>query len=426
MVDERWKRILQLWLWALAVAALVGVFVFVLAVAPSLLIGHPPKGLSAADELTARNNVRTTLVQALAGLAVAGGLVVTYRTYRQNRAEQDRTYERELYAKAVEQLGHEKAPVRLGALYSLERLAQDKSERRQTIVDVICAYLRMPFSPTAPARNPESEATGDRGERKTETETRTDESGSTWQQERQVRLTAQRILADHLRGGNAKPRLSTDPPSSPSPRFWPDIRLDLVGATLIDFNLEDGRIAEADFGGATFSGGAWFRGATFSGGAWFRGATFSGDAVFDGKATFSGDASFGGATFSGDARFDWAAFSGDAGFGGATFSGDAGFGGAAFSYGAMFRGATFRRDAKFDRATFSHGAWFSKAAFGGGAVFDKATFDGDSWSDGVSSSGFRGATFSGGEDSLSFELSRRPVTGPWTSLADGMVPRAGQ
>ena len=36
------------------VAALVGVFVFVLAVSPSLLIGHPPKGLSAADELTAR------------------------------------------------------------------------------------------------------------------------------------------------------------------------------------------------------------------------------------------------------------------------------------------------------------------------------------------------------------------------------------
>jgi len=38
-------------------------------------------------------------VQALAGLAVAGGLIVTYRTYRQNRVEQDRTYERELYAR---------------------------------------------------------------------------------------------------------------------------------------------------------------------------------------------------------------------------------------------------------------------------------------------------------------------------------------
>ena len=117
MVDESQKRIPR-WLWALAGAALVGVFVFVFAVAPSLLIGPPPKGLSAADELKARNDVRTTLVQALAGLAVAGGLVVTYRTYRLNqteqkdaRAEQDRTYqlnqteqqrayERDLHARA--------------------------------------------------------------------------------------------------------------------------------------------------------------------------------------------------------------------------------------------------------------------------------------------------------------------------------------
>ena len=79
------------------------------------------------------------------------------------RTEQDRTYERELYAKAVEQLGHEKAPVRLGALYSLERLAQDKPERRQTIVNVICAYLRMPFPLTVPASKAESAAAGEQG-----------------------------------------------------------------------------------------------------------------------------------------------------------------------------------------------------------------------------------------------------------------------
>ena len=145
MADEQRKRIPRPLLWgllALAGAVLLGVFVFVIVVAPSLLIRPPKTGLSEADLLKARNDARTTLVQALAGLAVAGGLLVTYRTYQQNRKEQesahqqheqeqdrirqeqDRTYERELYAKAVEQLGHEKAPVRLGALYSLERLAE--------------------------------------------------------------------------------------------------------------------------------------------------------------------------------------------------------------------------------------------------------------------------------------------------------------
>jgi len=46
----------------------------------------------------------------------------------------------ELYARAVDQLGAEKAPVRLGGLHALERLAQNNPVQRQTIVDVICAY----------------------------------------------------------------------------------------------------------------------------------------------------------------------------------------------------------------------------------------------------------------------------------------------
>jgi hypothetical protein len=88
----------------------------------------------------------------------------------------------ELYTKAVEQLGSEKAPVRLGGLYALERLAQDNKEHRQTIVNVICAYLRMPFSPRAPteirelAHSAETAALAG--------------SVDTWHQERQVRLTA--------------------------------------------------------------------------------------------------------------------------------------------------------------------------------------------------------------------------------------------
>ena len=60
----------------------------------------------------------------------------------------------ELYTKAVEQLGSDKAPVRLGGLYALERLAQDNPAQHQTIVNVICAYLRMPFSATPPASKP--------------------------------------------------------------------------------------------------------------------------------------------------------------------------------------------------------------------------------------------------------------------------------
>ncbi|HKR50228.1 MAG TPA: hypothetical protein VJT72_11720 [Pseudonocardiaceae bacterium] len=52
----------------------------------------------------------------------------------------------ELYTRAVDQLGSGQAPVRLGGLHALERLAQNNPDQRQTIVDVFCAYLRMPYA----------------------------------------------------------------------------------------------------------------------------------------------------------------------------------------------------------------------------------------------------------------------------------------
>jgi uncharacterized protein YjbI with pentapeptide repeats len=305
----------------------------------------------------------------------------------------------ELYTKAVEQLGSDRAAVRLGGLYALERLAQDNPAHRQTIVDVICAYLRMPFSPAVPTRavptsKPEPEAADGQKEPGTEGETGTDGIGDTWQQERQVRLTAQSILADHLRDDRAKDQQSSDPPSS---RFWKNIRLDLTGASLIDFNLVNGVMADANFHSAAFWGAASFDGATFSGDARFGEAAFSGDVSFGG-ATFSGAARFGEAAFSGAAQFDKATFSraawfdnatcsGDARFGEAIFSGDARFGEAAFSGVAWFRGAAFSGVAWFRRAAFSGGAGFGEAIFSGDAWFDQATFNGAS---------FGGATFSGG------------------------------
>ena len=248
----------------------------------------------------------------------------------------------ELYTKAVEQLGSDKAPVRLGGLYALERLAQDNPAHRQTIVNVICAYLRMPFSPTPPASKPEPEATEDPGEPATETEAKTDGIGDTWQQERQVRLTAQRILAEHLRDDRAKDKRSTDPPS---PRFWPGIRLDLAGATLIDFDLQDGVMADANFSGATFSGDAWFGGATFSGDACVRRGDLQRRRPVR-RATFSGAAWFGGATFSGDATFGEASPP-------STTSAPASRGLDASSEGDLQRRAFEASRAWFDGATFS-------------------------------------------------------------------------
>src|SRR5262249_32786582 len=158
---------------------------------------------------------------------------------------------------------------------------------------------------TAPASMLESRAGEDRREPGAEGEKVAAGMGETWQEERRVRLTAQHILAEHLRDDRAKDHQPTDPPSS---LFWNNICLDLAGATLIDFSLVNGVMADADFHRAAFAGDALFSGAAFSGDARFGGTAFSGDALFD-RTAFSGDASFREAAFRGDALFDEAAFS---------------------------------------------------------------------------------------------------------------------
>ena len=344
----------------------------------------------------------------------------------------------ELYTTAVEQLSSDKAPVRFGGLCALERLAQDNPSHRQTAVNVICAYLRMPFSPTAPATQPELEAAEGQNEPGTGSDTEADGMGDTWQQERQVRLTAQRILAEHLRDDGVEDQQSADPPSS---RFWDSIRVDLAGATLIDFNLVNGVMADANFQRAAFSGDASFTGAAFGGAARFAGATFRGNASFRGtafrgdasfpEAAFQGDALFGEATFRRRARFRSVAFDGVAGFGAATFGGaagfrnatfdgDAGFGEAVFGGDAGFDKAVFGGGASFDKATFINDAWFGEAVFGGNAGFDKATFRRGALFDEAAFGGdagfgeaafggavwFGAAAFSGGAGALDFERAR--------------------
>jgi Pentapeptide repeats (9 copies)/Pentapeptide repeats (8 copies) len=295
---------------------------------------------------TDRDRVGLDVVRTAGTLVVgAGGAILLLLTARRQRsteltlehqrqvaaaAERDAAEQRvtELYTHAVDQLGNDKAPVRLGGLHALERLAQNNPDQRQTIVDVICAYLRMPYTPpedTPPADDAPAEAHARYENRR---------------QELQVRLTAQRILAAHFQPDAAD-------------AFWDEIvELDLSEAHLYRLDLSGCHIQNAQFDRAQFSGYAGFNrarfsgdvvfnGAQFSGDAWFGGARFSGNVEFDG-ARFSRGAVFGGAQFNGYAVFGGAQFNGYAVFGGAQFSGNAVFGGAQFSGYTVFGGARVR------------------------------------------------------------------------------------
>lgn len=156
-------------------------------------------------------------------------------------------------ARRIEQLGSDKAPVRLGGLYALEHLAQDHTEQRQTIINVLCAYLRMPYSlPGEPPADSADEALATAFRHRA--------------QEREVRLTAQRVITHHLRPG--------EDPEHPVESFWAGIDLDLTGAALIDLDLRACIVRHARFNQATFTGVTWCDRATFIGVAWFTRATF--------------------------------------------------------------------------------------------------------------------------------------------------------
>ncbi|MEU6744434.1 pentapeptide repeat-containing protein [Streptosporangium sandarakinum] len=335
-----------------------------------------PSGSGGAG--TARGDILRTALAAGAGVGAAVTLMLAFRRQRHQEiatahATHDATERRvtDLYTKAAEQLGHEAAAVRLAGLYALERLAQDNRGHRQTIVNVICAYLRMPYTPPAPAPDPERDRKEAlRAARRRyqaacagvalPAEPAPQEKSGDREGELQVRLTAQRILAAHLRDD----RPADQRPTLPAPPdFWEGMRLDLTGATLVDFDLTGGHVTEALFNKATFTGFTRFDAATFTKNAEF------------GKATFTESVRFTRATFTENAWFVRATFTEGAGFIRTTFTGN-----------AWFAGATFTEGAGFDEATFTGNVWFAGATFTkaarlGGAVVNDPAAD-HAWPDG--------------------------------------------
>jgi hypothetical protein len=289
----------------------------------------------------------------------------------------------ELYTKAVEQLGSPQAPVRLGGLYALERVAQNMPEQRQTVVNVLCAYLRMPFTPPSAAprrlgirRPPRPQHPYRRPIRPPAPSTT---SAGAAREELEVRLAAQRILAMHLQPGID--------PTHPADTFWEDIDLDLAGATLVHWTLDECRIHNVTFAGAQFTGDASFHGTQFVDTASFSGAQFAGHAGFT-EAQFADVARFTEAQFD-HASFTEAQFASAAEFSGAQFAGHAWFIRTQFAGVAAFVMAQFAGQASFSGAQFADVASFAAAQFAGTTWFDDAQFAGDAGFGGRGAARFR-------------------------------------
>jgi uncharacterized protein YjbI with pentapeptide repeats len=97
-----------------------------------------------------RNDVRTTLLQGLAGAVVAVGLSLTWRQIRVNQEGQIT----ERFNKAIDHLGSDKLDLRLGGIYALERIARNSKDDRDTIAEILTAFVRQrsPWPPSQPGQ----------------------------------------------------------------------------------------------------------------------------------------------------------------------------------------------------------------------------------------------------------------------------------
>src|ERR1022692_509263 len=320
-------------------SVLAGSFVITLAALAVLtwaaltLLHHPKlsqqKTISVHDAI----GVAQLVFASVAGAGALVALVVAYRRQRVTEANSAHDRERwqvasahdrarvlnERFTATAAQLGDQNTAVRLAGVHAMAGLADDWTENRQTCIDVLCAYLRIPYEPEPGDDAPAAGRLSFRGNR-------------------EVRHTVIRVITAHLR---KDARVS-----------WQGRDLDFTGVVF------DG----GDFSGALFSGGeVGFGSAQFSGGTvYFTRTQFSGGNVYFGDAQFSG-----GKVYFGDAQFS----GGQVNFIDAELSGgEVSFGDVKFSAGTVY----------FGSAQFSGGnVYFGNAQFSGGkADFVGAQFSG--------------------------------------------------
>ncbi|XVS64237.1 pentapeptide repeat-containing protein [Actinosynnema sp. CA-299493] len=218
---------------------------------------------------------------------LAGGAVVAlYALWLNDRRRRTEEARHELesekvaderFARAVELLGNEADQVRVGAMHVLAGLAHTTPRYKQTVLSVLCAYLRRPFEHAAIKEKPEDPDQAFFGEERA-VEPAEDH-------EMTVRMTAQRLVTDMLPWGE-------DPDDTP-------YQLDLTGAKLVHFRLEGRRFGRIVARRAQFYGITRFGKAVLTKPALFSGAAFHGrvdfrDGRFDGGISFQ-DTAFHGA-----------------------------------------------------------------------------------------------------------------------------------
>lgn len=160
------------------------------------LLHHPRLPHSKAISVHDTIGVAQLVFASVAGAGALVALVMAYRRQRvaetsaaldrerwQGTAAHDRTrLLNERFTAIAAQLGHDQPAVQFAGVHAMAGLADDWAENRQTCIDVLCAYLRIPYERDPGQDAPAAERLAFLGSR-------------------EVRHTVIRVITAHLRDG---------------------------------------------------------------------------------------------------------------------------------------------------------------------------------------------------------------------------------
>lgn len=145
------------WLQVVLSIFVAGILIVILWKVPQIEIPHSIH--DPAQRQSIENAARTTLATVVGGLAVFVTAFLTIKNIgisernlgvgqnnlkvaEDNLKISEAKALTDRFSKAVEQLGSDKIAIRLGGVYSLERLAKDSPNDYSTILEVLCAFVR--------------------------------------------------------------------------------------------------------------------------------------------------------------------------------------------------------------------------------------------------------------------------------------------
>ena len=360
--------------------------------------------LSASPEVYHMARFEKAFPWLLVGGAVLG-LLETYRKNANDRAKSNadikaalknqehqaevlkerKAERRERYIKAVEQLGIEKAPVRMGGVYTLIGLVDEwlldenldyteKVREGQVIVNNLCAYIRSPFILASyydelSEDKPSSEGIYKDNQQKFYTDK------AEFKSEADIRLSIIKEIHSRLQS----PEINT-------PGAWSDFEYDFSGSTFFyPVDLTNSYYKKpVNFSGSTYQGNADFESSTYQSRAdfsdsiyqcWadFRSSTYQSQANFSGS-TYQDGATFNGSTYTGWANFNCSTYREGAYFNYSTYRGEVYFNSSIYREGAYFNSSTYQGWADFNYSTYQSEVYFNDSTYQGKADFSDSTY----------------------------------------------------